>query len=128
MLDACPSYATKWMEIEAKRVALGEERLHYIDAGHLIRHMVELRQQNRTEEFDGIFRAVERMVAEGDEYVSNLGVVGYLEGMQMRTVTDAGIDPDAEFRPRLGPRSVRWWDWLNRSWAGDWTPPPTDDP
>jgi hypothetical protein len=119
---------SKWAEIETERVAFCEERPHYIDAGHLIRYMVELRLQNRTEEFDGIFRAIERMITEGDTYVRDLGVFGYLEGLQMRSVTDAGLDPDAEFRPELGPVSQRQWDRLNRAWAGDATAVQVDEP
>lgn len=101
MLEACPSFAAKWPEVGADN-ADGAERLLYLDAGDFIRHVVELHQQNQTTEFDGIFSAIERMVTEGDEYVSNLGVIGYLEGLQMASVTSAGIDPEVEFRPRLG--------------------------
>lgn len=127
MLDACPSFATKWPEAEADN-AHREGRLYYLDAGDFIRHIVELRQHNQTTEFDGIFRAIERMVTEGDDYVRNLGVIGYLEGLQMASVTKAGIDPEVEFRPRLGPVSERWWDRINRFWAGDSTALQTDEP
>jgi hypothetical protein len=57
--------------------------------------------------------------SDGDEYVRNLGVIGYLEGFQMASVTEAGIGPEMEFRPRLGPVSERWWVRINRFWAGD---------
>jgi len=113
LLDACPSFASKWTEVEVDN-ADRATRLHYLDAGELIRHMVHLRQQHQVEEFDPIFRVIEQLVTEGDEYVNDLGVIGYLEGLQMETVTGAGIDPEAEFRPRLGPVSARWWDRINR--------------
>ena len=109
ILAACPSFAAKWPQVEADS-ADGTERLLCLDAGDFIRHIVELHQQKQTTEFDGIFSAIERMVTSGDEYVSNLGVIGYLEGLQTASVTSAGIDPEVEFRPRLGPVSERWWD------------------
>jgi hypothetical protein len=43
-----------------------------------------------------VFAAIGRMVVEGDAYVSHLAVIGYLEGMQMVTVTSAGLDPEAD--------------------------------
>jgi len=39
----------------------------------------------------------------------------------MAAVTSAGIDPETEFRPCVGPMSERWWVRINRFWAGDAT-------
>ena len=60
----------------------------------------------------------ERLLVEGDGYVKILGVIGYLEGIQMRMVTDSGIDPEGTFRPLLLPVSERWWQRVNDFWAG----------
>ena len=65
------------------------------------------------------FAVVERLVVEGDDYVRNLGVIGFLEGLQMMTVTAAGIDPEEAFRPLVGPVSERWWERINRFWGGE---------
>jgi hypothetical protein len=46
LLDACPSFASKWTEVEVDN-ADGAAPLHCLDAGDLIRHMVQLRQQTR---------------------------------------------------------------------------------
>lgn len=62
---------------------------------------------------------IEHFVVEGDERVRNLGIIGYLEGFQMATVTESGLDPEVEFRRLVGPASERWWSKINRSWAGD---------
>lgn len=75
-----------------------------------------------------MFRAIERMAVEGDAYVSQLAVIGYLEGLQMSSVTSAGIDPEVEFAPRLGPASERWSERINRFWAGDATALQVEEP
>jgi hypothetical protein len=64
---------------------------------------------------------VERLVPEGDEYVRTLAIIGYLEGLQMMTVTSAGLDPETDFRPFCTPVLDMWWDRVNRFWAGDAT-------
>ena len=43
------------------------------------------------------------------------GRLGYLEGMQMDTVTSRGLDPEA-FAPWLRPTSARYWAALHRFW------------
>ena len=121
LLDACPSFAERWRESEQEH--LDDEspggRLHYMDAGDFIRHLVGLRLANDTSEFPGVFVVIERLLVEGDSYVSNLAVIGYLEGFQMMTVTSAGLDPERDIRPWLRPESAKWWDRINRFWAGD---------
>ncbi len=53
LLEACPSFLPMWHAVEAEN--RNEEnvggRLHYIDAGKFIRHLVALRIANRTDEF-----------------------------------------------------------------------------
>lgn len=103
------------------------EPLHYLCVGEFIRHLVLLRVSAETDEFPAVFDVVERLVTDGDDYVRNLGVIGFLEGLQMRTVTGAGLDPE-EFRQWFGPISDRWWERINQFWAGDVTALRTDDP
>jgi hypothetical protein len=124
LLSACPSFRPVW-ESEVEGENLDENsplgRLAYIDAGDFIRHLVSLRVSDQTEEFPAVFDVIERLVVEGDAYVRDLGVIGYLEGLQMETVTSAGLDPERDFRPFLRPRSLSWWQKLNRFWEGDAT-------
>jgi hypothetical protein len=132
LLGACPSFAPAWSEIEPDNalfdsdpddrelIAEGQtRRLDYLDAGAFLRHMVVLQLAGERDEFPDIFGVIERFLVEGDDYVRNLGVIGYLEGFQMRTVTDSGIDPEVTFRPLLLPVSERWWQRINNFWAGD---------
>jgi len=121
LLDACPSFAESWREAEQQNAddeSLGG-RLYYMDAGDFIRHLVSLLLANDTSEFPAVFDVIERLILEGDPYVSELAVIGYLEDCQMMTVTSAGLDPERDFRPWLRPESAKWWDRLNRFWAGD---------
>jgi hypothetical protein len=66
-----------------------------------------------------VFDVIERLVINGDPYVSNLAVIGYLEGFQMVTVTGQGLDPECDLRPWLGPESEKWWVRINRFWKGE---------
>lgn len=121
VLRACPSFAKVWDEIEEENA--DEEspggRLHYPDAAALLRHLAELHLNGTTHEFRAVFDLIERLVADGDQYVSELGVIGYLEGFQMQTIRQFGVDPEVAFRPRFGPLSNAWWDRLNRFWDGE---------
>jgi hypothetical protein len=121
LLEACPSFEDGWAASAVKN--LDDEspagRLGYLDAGDFIRHLVALQQTGRTAEFPAVFGVIEQFLSDGDDYVQNLAVIGYLEGLQMRSVTDEGIDPDATFRPFFGPIANDWWDRINRFWAGD---------
>ena len=121
LLEACPSFGPEWTSVEVENADEGSPagRLGYLDAGDFIRHLVQLRLRGETSEFPAVFAVIERMVVEGDGYVSHLAVIGYLEGIQMMTVTSAGLDPEADFRPYCSPILDGWWERLNRFWAGD---------
>jgi hypothetical protein len=86
---ACPSFASAWTESLVDNADVGSPtgRLGYLDAADFIRHLVALRLDDDTEEFPGVFEVIERLVRDGDEYTSNLAVIGYLEGLQMVAVT-----------------------------------------
>ena len=124
LLEACHSFREAW-EREVQEENLDEDsptgRLGYLDAGDFIRHLVQLRLDGVVDEFPAVFEVIERLVLEGDDYVQNLAIIGYLEGMQMMTVTGAGLDPETDFRPFCTPTLDMWWDRINRFWAGDAT-------
>jgi hypothetical protein len=121
LLEACPSFASQWVD-KVLEENLDEEsdggRLFFVDAGAFIHHLVSLKVDRRTSEFPAVFDVFERLILEGDTYVHNLGEVGYLEGLQMMTVTEAGLNPERDFRPYLQPASERIWASLNRFWGG----------
>lgn len=120
LLHACPSFTEAWQEAEAENADDGSAggRLFYLDAGAFIRHLVSLRLAEETAEFPAAFEVLERLLLEGDQYVQNLAVIGYVEGFQMMTVTAAGLSPEDDFRPWLGHEAERWWERVNRFWEG----------
>ena len=121
LLEACPSFAPQWVnEVLEENLDDANDggRLFYVDAGAFIHHLVSLKVDGRDAEFPAVFDVFERLVVEGDSYVQNLGQIGYLEGLQMMTVTAAGLSPERDFRPYLRPASERIWGALNRSWGG----------
>ena len=123
LLHACPSFSEMWQEAEAENADDGVAggRLFYLDAGAFIRHLVALRLSGNTAEFPAVFEVLERLLLEGDGYVQNLAVIGYVEGFQMMTVTASGLSPEDDFRPWLGPEAEKWWERVNRFWEGDRT-------
>jgi hypothetical protein len=121
LLVACPSFQPEWetVEEENRDDESPTGRLGYIDAGDFIRHLVQLHQDENTSEFPAVFAVIEQLLSDGDAYVQNLAVIGYLEGLQMRTVTDHGIDPAEAFGPYFGLAAWKWWGRINRFWDGD---------
>jgi hypothetical protein len=119
LVQACPSSAAVWIDSDNEDAGAPGGRLGYLDAGDFVRHLVSLRLAGDTSEFPAVFDVIERLVLEGDPYVSNLAVIGYLEGLQMMTVTGAGLDPESDFRPWLRPESEKKWQQINRFWEGD---------
>ena len=114
LLSACPSFVPKWEAVAGENVDEDDpsKRLCYLDAGDFIRHLVELRLAGRIEEMPAVFEVIERLHVEGDHYVRELATIGYLEGLQMRTVTEAGLRTRLEQvvgapKPLVGRRRLR---------------------
>jgi hypothetical protein len=125
LLEACPSFVPTWLhEVLEENLNTGAEggRLFFVDAGAFTRHLVSLKLEGQDSEFSAVFDVIERLVLEGDGYVRNLAEIGYLEGLQTMTVTEAGLSPERDFRPYLRPASDRLWKALNRSWGGPASP------
>jgi hypothetical protein len=90
-------------------------RLGYLDAAWVVGQLADRLVAGDTSDFDAMFDLIERLVIEGDGYVSELAVIGYLEGMQMETVSSRGADPEA-FRPWLRPLSAKYWQAIHDFW------------
>jgi hypothetical protein len=120
LLEACPSFSDAWEQslVENGPDDDSAERLHYVDAGDFVRHIVGRRVAGDTHEFPAVFDVIERLLLEGDGYVRNLAEIGYIEGFQMSVVNAAGLDPERDFRPWLRPNSEREWQSLNDLWGG----------
>ncbi len=116
LLNDCPSFSERWRE----HLALyGDEQVFYMDLGAFVDHIIDLYEQNQTQEFPAIFDSIERLHVEGDDQVRDGAILGLLEGIQ-NTAGNRGIDPEV-FAPYLKPESAKWWKKLNDFWNGDVT-------
>jgi hypothetical protein len=111
LVDACPSFAPEW---EAFKQRWGED-LQYPALADFAWHLVEKLSNGATADLEAAFAAIERLYAEGDEWVRNAVVVGVLESLQ-NTNKHSRTNPE-QFRPYLGPKSECYWDELYRFWG-----------
>lgn len=128
LLAALPSLSEEWGEVAADNADPGSPggRLGYLDAAWVVARLADRLAAGDTSEFDAAFDYIEHLILHGDPYVSELGVIGYLEGLQMHTVTVHGVDPEA-FRRWLRPLSTKYWEAINRFWESG-TPIPDTRP
>jgi len=109
LIEACPSYC-----IAAKKSE--DADLLYVEMGNFARHLLQLHQQRRIEEFSAIARIIERLHVEGDSYVRELATIGLLEGIQ-NVWSNNNVEPEL-FIHYLSPISMKWWKSLNDFWSG----------
>src|SRR5690242_7309461 len=83
----------------------------YILAGIFVRHLLVQSSRRRTKEFPAAFELIERMLLEGDDYVRELAIHGFLEGLLTS-------DRAADFMPYLLPMSRWWWEEIELFWEG----------
>ena len=128
LVASCTWVSQAWTEVAEENQAPARPggRLGYLDAGWIVDRLADRFASGNTDGFDAFFDLVERLVVDGDDYVRNLGVIGYLEGMQMQTVTSKGVDPEA-FRPWLRPLSLKYWAAIHDFWEAG-TPIPDIQP
>ena len=128
LVASCAWVSQAWTEVaeENRDPARPGGRLGYLDAGWIVDRLADRLASGNTDGFDALFDLVERLIVDGDDYVRNLGVIGYLEGMQTQTVTSKGVDPEA-FRPWLRPLSLKYWAAIHDFWEAG-TPIPDIQP
>jgi len=114
LLGACPSFSERW---EKHRAIYDDENLLYVDMGEFANHLVELYQSNEIREFPAVFKIIETLHLEGDDFVKEAGVIGILESIQ-NVAGNSGLGPEL-FVQYLRPESVKWWQQLNDFWNGE---------
>jgi hypothetical protein len=114
LLAACPSFSEPWAKIESENTDNEYGRLHYLDSGEFAGHLVDLVVRGDIDELPAVFRVIERLHVEGDDFVRELATIGYLEAMQ-NVAGNEGVDP-VVFEQYLLPESLRWWRGLNAFW------------
>ena len=108
LTEACPSVSAR-----LAKDGTFDEGLLYLIAGAVARALIP-RLDELDPEVDAVFDLIERLHVEGDEYVSELATIGFLESLQ--TPGDTAVMAACE--RRLGPESRRWWKGLLGFWGG----------
>jgi hypothetical protein len=113
LVESCPSFADKWHEHQ-QEYSDEENYLPYIALGEFARHLISLDRQNQTAEFGNVFETVERLHLEGEQYVREAVTIGLLEALQNNLKDDA-----EKFVKYLKPKSLKWWNELNKFWNSE---------
>lgn len=112
-IQVCPSFEEEW-----NRYLSGwgdnDERGITNDLAAFAYHIVWLRTNNKVEEFNDIFSAIEYALAEGNDAMHNILATGLLENIQ-NIAGNMGGDPNV-FTKGLGPVTKMWWDEVDRFW------------
>lgn len=117
LVDACPSYATRFERYLAKNYDDGDERLVYCELGDFAHHLCDLLERKETSEFCDVFRAIESLHVNGDSYVREAAIIGLLEGLQNVASNRTAVTAE-QFTPFLGAEATKWWHELNEFWQG----------
>ena len=90
LMEGCPSY----------RLPAEDQELLYIVLGDFARHLLQLQQQSRTEEFANVARAIELHTQATEKYPQNLRARYYLA--EELAQQDKKEDAKAELQKVLG--------------------------
>lgn len=115
LLDAYPGFRPQWEEFEAMWSGENTAAPYYILIGDLVQECSTLLRGNREAELARIFSVVERWLLEGDRYVHDIAIVGFLEDLQ-NTNLHRGTHP-SDFERFLGPEGAYWWKKVDRFWS-----------
>ena len=108
-VEACPSFDAVWQA--------QPDRLLYVGLGDLARHLLQLQQQRRTEEFPAVGHVIERLHVEGDHYVREAATTALFEAIQ-EVWGNNKVDPEL-FSVYLLPVSARRWRSLKDFWGAN---------
>jgi hypothetical protein len=81
LLEACPSFAPQYSKFCAEWQN-NPSKPDYLALAELARHIAERFDRNEMQEIPTLFTAVERLLLEGEPYVSEALTVGLLENLQ----------------------------------------------
>ena len=113
LLERCPAAKPFWDEhVASDQTGIGLH-IDFDPFGEFARHAL---LNGDADSLRRLFDVIERLAVEGDRYVRDATVVGFMEGLQNASGWKH-IDPD-RFRPFLGPTSLAEWDGLNEAHGG----------
>ena len=114
MLEACPEVGPLW-EIFVEEWSDYDDGLPmYLFMGDFVRFCVAIYEDGNTMSLIKIFAVVERWLIEGDAYVSEAAIVGFLETLQNDGLHSATQPSD--FMPFLGAEGRYWWGKVEAFW------------
>jgi hypothetical protein len=115
LLEACPSYRTRWDAYRAEPEF--EADLLYVHLGDFADHVVDLLERGDGAELPALAGALERLHVEGDDFVKEAATIGLLEAIQNvaghRSVATRALEDV------LGVEARRWWASLDGFWSGE---------
>jgi len=114
LVEACPSFAPQWEQFLTEW-ADETEKPYYLALADLARHLSLLLASGNDQVLRRVFTVLERLIVEGDSYVSEAAIVGLLEDLQ-NTNLHSGTTPE-QYLPFLLPKSKRWWAKVEAFWA-----------
>src|ERR1700693_1023033 len=97
LLDACPSFAPRWIAFQDEWREEVDDLPMYIVLGDFARHLIGMVERGDTARLAAIFAAVERLHVEGDGYRREAATVGLLEDLQNLNLHKNGTEPE-QFR------------------------------
>ena len=112
LLKATPSFQSDF-----DQQAPGDAGLDYIIAANYARHLLTIYSSDETKVFSAISYVIERMISQGDTYVSEFAIIGLLEDILF---TWQSADRDQEnFAQYLLPLSLAYWKSIAKFWSGE---------
>jgi hypothetical protein len=107
LLEADPSCQTIWEEFLKEWKDEKEEPPLYIFLANLARQLINKLECGNTDNFASVFEVVERWHKEGDTFVKEAAIIGFLESLQNSNL-HSSTKPE-QFVEFLLPESLRFW-------------------
>lgn len=114
ILEAYPEFSSHWNEFYDEWSEEPVDFPYYLLISDLVRECSRLLAAGHEAEIRKIFDVVERWHLEGDPYVKEAAVIGFVEDLQ-NTNLHSGTSPD-DFIQFLGPEGLYWWPKVERFW------------
>jgi uncharacterized protein YabN with tetrapyrrole methylase and pyrophosphatase domain len=92
-----------------------DDRMYYYDIARVAAFINKMFLNKQTADFPNLFKDIEQILTNSDQFIQNLMVVGLFEGMQNTPEINCYID----FNEWLQPESKKAWDDLIKFWEGE---------
>ncbi|WP_162930117.1 hypothetical protein [Pseudophaeobacter sp. EL27] len=114
IIVAYPNFYGKWQEFLDNWAGDLDGLPYYLLISDLVCECSELLSSGRTEELGKIFEVVERWLMEGEPYVKEAAIVGFIEDLQNENL-HTGTEPK-DFAQYLQSETAFWWGKVEDFW------------